>query len=54
MILTHLAGKNRLHNCDNTGLHCNRLEGGNHSAQLHLALCHHSRTLYPIQLRGLE
>ncbi len=54
MILTHSVGKNRLHNCDNTGLRCNHLEGGNHSAQLRLVLCHHIRTLYPIQLRGSE
>lgn len=54
MILTHSVGKNKLHNCDNTGLRCNHLEGDNHSAQLRLVLRHHSRTLYPILLRGLE
>jgi len=53
MILNSSVEKNRLHNCDNTGLRYNHLEGSDHFAQLRLALCHHSRTRYPIQLRSL-
>ena len=44
-----LQGK--LYNCDGAWRCCNCLKGSNHSAQLRLALHHHSHTLYPAQLR---
>lgn len=43
----------KLHNCGDAGRCCNCLKENNYSAQIRLALHHHSSTLSSVQLRIL-